>query len=273
MPSRIFFQSSLPRSGSTLLQNIMGQNPDFYVTPTSGVLELVYSARGQFTHSPEFSAQDRGEMAKAFAAFCRGGVESYFDALTDKPYVLDKSRGWGIHHGFLSSFYPEPKIVCMVRDLRAIFASMEKNHRDNQHLDNGMVNHAEMTGTSTEKRVQMWANSQPVGLAIERLQDIFVQGIDKHMLFVRYEDLCSQPYAQMARIYKYFGLPEFDHDFDAVAQLTVEDDAVYGIYGDHKIRPEVTPPKADFREVLGPQLCSSIEQSYSWFFKLFSYSS
>ena len=41
---KLFFQSSLPRAGSTLLQNIMGQNPDFYVTPTSGVLELVYAA-------------------------------------------------------------------------------------------------------------------------------------------------------------------------------------------------------------------------------------
>ena len=37
---QIFFQSSLPRAGSTLLQNILGQNPEFYVTPTSGVLEL-----------------------------------------------------------------------------------------------------------------------------------------------------------------------------------------------------------------------------------------
>jgi len=55
---KIFFQSSLPRAGSTLLQNVMGQNPDFYVTPTSGVLELLYASRGNFTSSPEFKAQD-----------------------------------------------------------------------------------------------------------------------------------------------------------------------------------------------------------------------
>ena len=212
-------------------------------------------------------------MSKAFSSFCRKGVEGFFDALTDKPYVLDKSRGWGIHYGFLNSFYPEPKIVCMVRDLRAVFASMEKNYRRNQHLDSGMVNHAEMTGTSTEKRVQMWANSQPIGLAIERLHDMFAQGISEHVLFVRYEDLCSQPYAQMVRVYKYLGLPEYDHDFDNVAQITAEDDTVYGIYGDHVIRKEVTPPKPDFREVLGQGICQSIENSYSWFFKLFSYSS
>jgi hypothetical protein len=43
MPSaivpKIFYQSSMPRAGSMLLQNILAQNPDFYVIPTSGLLE------------------------------------------------------------------------------------------------------------------------------------------------------------------------------------------------------------------------------------------
>ena len=39
---KIFYQSSLPRAGSTLLQNVLAQNPDIYATPTSGVLELVF---------------------------------------------------------------------------------------------------------------------------------------------------------------------------------------------------------------------------------------
>ena len=45
MKQQIFFQSSLPRSGSTLLQNILAQRNDMYATPTSGVLELLYGAR------------------------------------------------------------------------------------------------------------------------------------------------------------------------------------------------------------------------------------
>src|SRR5271155_615721 len=91
---KIFYQSSMPRSGSTLLQNIMAQNPDFYVTPTSGLLELVYGARASYTGNAEFNAQDADAMKKAFLGFCRAGMEGYFRALTDKPYVIDKSRGW-----------------------------------------------------------------------------------------------------------------------------------------------------------------------------------
>ena len=63
---KLFFQSSLPRAGSTLLQNILAQNPDVYATPTSGVLELVFAARGNYTNSPEFKAQDSDLMKTGF---------------------------------------------------------------------------------------------------------------------------------------------------------------------------------------------------------------
>ena len=96
MVDKVFFNSSLPRSGSTLLQNILAQNDDFYVTPTSGVLELVFGARANYTSSPEFKAQNDDDMKIAFKAFCRDGVFGFFNALTDKPYVMDKSRGWDI---------------------------------------------------------------------------------------------------------------------------------------------------------------------------------
>ena len=66
MEQKIFFQSSLPRSGSTLLQNILAQRDDMYATPTSGVLELLYGARANYTDSPEFKAQDTELMKKAF---------------------------------------------------------------------------------------------------------------------------------------------------------------------------------------------------------------
>ena len=53
-------------------------------------------------------------MERAFIGFCRGGLEGYATALTDKPWLLDKSRGWGVHYGFLNAFYPNPKIICML---------------------------------------------------------------------------------------------------------------------------------------------------------------
>lgn len=271
MVQKIFFQSSLPRAGSTLFQNIMGQNPEFYVTPTSGVLELLYSARHNYTNSPEFKAQDADQMKSGFINFCHSGIFGFFNGVTDKKYVLDKSRGWGIHYGFLNSFYPEPKIICMVRDLRAIFASMEKNFRKNQHLDSGLVNHSTMKGTTTEKRIDIWAQGQPVGLAIERLFQIFKEGIDKKMLFIKYEDLAENPGQQMKRVYDYLELPYFEHDFNNIMQLTQEDDSIYGIYGDHQIRKKLEPLRPDWKEVLGTTASQWIKNNYKWFYDEFKY--
>ena len=143
------------------MQNILGQNPDFYVTPTSGVLELLFAARGNYTNDGSFNAQDPELMKKGWLNFCRQGVEGFFNAITDKKYVVDKSRGWGIHYDFLNSFYPNPKVVCMVRDLRSIYTSMEKNFRKHPEKDSGIVNWAEMKNTTTGKRVDHWSQNPP----------------------------------------------------------------------------------------------------------------
>ena len=271
MPNQIFFQSSLPRAGSTLLQNIIGQNPNFYVTPTSGVLELLYASRANYSTSPEFKAQDPELMRRGFQSFCTYGLSGFFNGITDKPFIMDKSRGWSIHYEFLNSFYPNPKIICMIRDPRAIFASMEKNFRKSQHTDSGIVNHSKMQNTTTQKRVELWAQTPPVGLAFERIQQIVLEGISAKILFIKFEDLTAQPEQVMGKIYGFLNIPYYQHDFENVQQLTQEDDVVYGIYGDHAIRQQVQPVPNTYKEILGTSTCNWIKQHYDWFFREFKY--
>jgi len=268
---KLFFQSSLPRAGSTLLQNILAQNPDIYATPTSGVLELVYAARANYSNSPEFKAQDSELMKTGFLSFCKEGMKGFYEGVTDKKYVVDKSRGWGIHYGFLNQIFDKPKIVCMVRDLRDIYTSMEKNFRKNQHKDFGIVNHAELKGTSTPKRIDIWANSQPVGMSIERLQEIFRQGVNENILFIKYEDLCLYPDLIMRKIYDYLEIPYFQHDFENIEQITKEDDEVYGIFGDHKIKKTLELLPSDAQKILGSDICDWIYNQYGWYNEIFKY--
>jgi sulfotransferase len=268
---KIFFQSSLPRAGSTLLQNILAQNPDIYATPTSGVLELVFAARANYTNSAEFKAQDAELMKKGFLNFCEKGMIGFYEGITDKKYVVDKSRGWGIHYDFLNTIYPEPKIVCMIRDLRDIFCSMEKNYRKNPEQANPILDWSKMQGTTVPKRIDIWANGIPVGLALERLAEMFRLGTDKHILFVKYEDLCMYPDTEMTRIYKHFDLPYYQHDFDNIEQVTKEDDEVYGVFGDHTIRTKLEPLQSQAKKILGADVCDWIYNNYKWFYDRFGY--
>lgn len=249
----------------------MGQNPNFYVTPTSGVLELVFGARLNYTNSPEFTAQDPQLMREGFLNFCRQGMLGFFDAVTDKPYVLDKSRGWGYHYGLLNTFYPNPKIICMVRDLRDIYSSMEKNFRKHPEKHPEIINHAQMQGTTTEKRIDIWAANPPVGMAIERLYQIIKEGNDKHIHFVKFETFSKSPQKEMEKIYNYLELPYFEHDFNNIEQLTEEDDKIYGIYGDHNIRPKLEPIVSDAKQILGKGACDWIKNNYKWYYDYFKY--
>jgi len=271
MTKKIFFQSSLPRSGSTLLQNIIGQNPEFYVTPTSGLLDLLAASRKAYTKGPTFRAQDPAIMKKAFNGYCKAAVNGYFSLITDKPYVVDKCRGWGHNRKFLEKFVDDPKIICMVRDLRCVYTSMEKIHRANPDMDTGIENWGKGTGTTTSKRIQVWAEGPPVGHAIDRLEQMFHEGIEEKILFIRYEDLTTNPTREMERVYTYLGLPNFTHDFDNVEQLTFEDDSVHGMFGDHKIRKKVKLVQPTYNEVLGPEISNFIVDTHKWFYDYFKY--
>jgi sulfotransferase len=268
---KIFFQSSLPRAGSTLLQNILGQNPDFYTTPTSGLLELLYRSRNGFSDSPEFKAQDEETMKKAFMGYCKGGLEGYFKNITDKKYIVDKSRAWGVNYDFLNMFYEDPKIVCMLRDPRDIFASMEKNYRKNPHINSGVVNNAELKGTTVEKRIDIWAATPPLGISFDWLKDIVSQGLHKKILFIKYEDLTQKPQVELNKIYDFFGVEKYTHDFTNVEQVTHEDDRIHGIFGDHKIRQTVQPLKSTAKDILGIHACNWIKENYKWFYTEFKY--
>jgi sulfotransferase len=272
MPPKIFYQSSMPRAGSTLLQNILAQNPSFYVTPTSGLLELIFGARLNYTNSAEFKAQDEAAMKKAFLAFSRAGMEAYFQALTDKPYVMDKSRGWGVHFDLLNMIFgEEPKIICLVRDLRQILSSMEKKFRQNPDKYRPIENHSNLTGTTTFKRAMLALQNAPVGLAMDRLVEVHQRGWDKKILFLRFEDLTAQPAETLQKVYTYLGVPEFKHNFDKVPQVTQEDDQVFGIPGLHEIRPKVEPLPNDYLDVLGRDVVRFVQNQYAWYLQRFGY--
>jgi sulfotransferase len=128
-----------------------------------------------------------------------------------------------------------------------------------------------MQGTSVPKRVDIWAQGVPVGMALERLSEIFRMGLNSKIHFVKFEDLCLYPEETMRGVYQYLGIPEYIHDFDNIEQVTQEDDTVYGAFGDHAIRQklEVVPSKA--KDILGKDVVDWIWNNYQWYNQAFNY--
>lgn len=269
----IFFNSSMPRSGSTLLQNILGQNPDIHVTPTDGFLELIYAARVNYTNNPEFKAQDREQMLAAWRGFCREGMKGYCAGLSDKSHTCIKSRGIGAHYNWFKAFMDkDPKVIVMVRNLKDILSSMEKLYRKSIESAQQIHNPSEMRGLTTESRVGQWLGGAPVGLSLQRLQQMKLDGTIKKCLVLRFEDLTANPKAVMNKVYEYLDLPSYPHDADNIIQLTQEDDVVYGLTPTlHTVRKKIEEVPHDYFEILGKPLCKEIDKQCMGYQEDFGY--
>ena len=271
MNQTVFYQSSLPRAGSTLLQNIIGQNPQFHVTPTSGMIDLMLGTRIGYNGNKESKAGDKDMWREGFYSYCREGFKGYIKNLTDKPYILDKNRAWGSYYKLINNINPNPKIIFMVRDLRSVFASMEKKFRQHPDIDDGMLDNGKMLNITTQQRVETWASGHPIGYAVNKLHQSILDKTAQNFLFIRYEDLCTNPQPQIDSIYSFFGLEPFKHNFKHIHQITVEDDTVHGIYGDHTIRNSLGMLPDDSKEVLGEHTSNWIYNTYKWYYDIFGY--
>lgn len=268
---KVFYNATLPRSGSTLLQNLLAQNPDIYASPTSGLVELIQAAKIPYTDRPEFAALDSQLMKKCFLSYCKGGIEGYCSAVSDKKYVVDKSFSWGREFNLLTMINNQkPKMIIMVRDLREVFASMEEGYRNSPDKANPNVNWSTLANTTLEKRMNSWATSSPLGSSIDAIMELIVQKVDKDVFFLRYEHLCISPKEVMSSLYAYLEIPYFEHNFNDIQQLTDQNDNMYMF--SHKIKPQLKAVPIKSHTVLGQEACNWIYNTYEWFFRYFKYS-
>jgi len=271
---KVIFNSSMPRACSTLLQNIFNQNPEFYATPTDGLIELIYGAQKQYSTVPEFKASmDQEQTKKAWINFCRHGAHGYLKSITDKPNIVVKARGWKANIDWTNMIFGcEPTMIIMVRDLKGIFASFEKLHRSEPEKISTWYKPEELRGTTVQKRVDMYAKNQPLSLDIDRLETLLCHSkLSNKILFVRAEDLTSTPSVIMNELYSKLNLKAFKHDFDNVEQTTHENDIIHGLGDLHTIRKKVTPLVDDSEEILGKSTCDWIDEEYSWYQEYFGY--
>ena len=119
------FISGLPRAGSTLLANILMQNPRFWAGPTSGILDVMFAVRNQWDKLVEFRAMDPEESEAAKLRVLRGILDAYY-ANVERPVIFDKSRGWLAYLEMAEAVLGRKvKVLVPVRDLRDVLASFE----------------------------------------------------------------------------------------------------------------------------------------------------
>ena len=264
----IVFNASMPRAGSSLLQHIMGQNPNFYVTPTSPLFDLVdHSQQGFYKKPIMLHPSTYDSIENSLYSYCREGIKGYILNLTNKNHFLDKNRGWLSKYLFLQKLYSNPKVICLIRDLRSVFSSFEKQYRKRppKHYE------IEKKYRTVYERYQYFSSTPLIEFYINDLINIVETKNDKNIIFRKFEDMCSNPQETFNKIYNYLDLPIYNHDFNNIKQLYDEVDANLLFIEHNNISPKLQSPLIDYNSVLGDRVSNEIYEKYNGFFNFFNY--
>jgi sulfotransferase len=261
----VYFISGLPRSGSTLLCNILAQNDNLFVSKaTSGCHDILFNIRNQWDKLIEHQAEgvDHDQLKRVL----QNVLNSYHS--TDKNIIIDKGRGWLSLIEMVEFITGQtPKIIVPVRNISEILSSFEKLWRKSTGFSQWNFEQSDYFKAQTvEGRCDIWASAgQPVGLAYNRIKDAISRGYGDKILFLEFDELTGRPEQTMRSVYEFLGEEPFVHDYDQVEQVTSEDDVnIHRIPGLHTIRPKVEPVPKMALDVLGSAMLKKYENSEIW---------
>lgn len=270
----IYFLSGMPRSGSTLLANVLLQNQSIYVTATSGLIDIVRVIRDTCDKNQLFQAIPHDERDQIKLNMIRGAIGGRFDGL--RRVCIDKSRGWPTIFELVSTLFggrDKVKAIICVRDLRDVLASFEKLYRKTLETSSTTQEAGDFFAhrTALGRAEFILGPKEPLGYSMDVIRDAVTRGWRKQMHFVDYDAFCRNPSVILREIYDFIGEGYDDsfHDFENVKQVTVEDDTIHGFVGLHDIRAKIEPQRPQWpivfdNAVLATPFWKRVTQGARW---------
>jgi sulfotransferase len=268
LDKQIVYITGLPQSGSTLLCQLLGQHPDIYSTGYSSPLcQTLISLRRHLSDNDYLLAQLDPDFPRVYQRLVnafRGFIDGWF-AETDKPWVVDKNRSWLNHLETVHLLDPKCRMLVCVRELGQICSSIETQHQKTLLLD--FPDH--LAGLSASERAKkLFADDGRIGAplkAIESMQDIN-ENIQKHLYYVVFEHLISEPIEAMQGIYQWLGLPSIDVDPHALAIGNHQSNSYDRFKYPHQSYSQIQPPA---RYQIPPRFDAVLKQTFTWFYESF----
>ena len=214
--------SGLPRTGSTLLSSMLSQNPNIHAEGNSAVCQLMWDMQQSVVNSEQIKASNKNVLD----ALVKTIPHTYY-ADVAKPVVVDKCRSWTLPANveILNRYFDSaPKVIVLVRPLVEIVASFMSLRKENgwQDLEAGLLDDGSEPIMRSLAGVE-WARKNNNG----------------EFLFVTYDELVDDTQVSLDRIYEHCGWQPFAHNLDNIVNRYKENDAIYGLAGQHDVRPDI----------------------------------
>jgi sulfotransferase len=255
----LHFVAGLPRSGSTFIINLLKQNPKLDGAAVSSLCSILYQANINWD---KLEANREYPNQEAKINTLKGILEGYHKG-SNKDIIFDKDRMWVSKISLLEELLQrEVKILCPVRNPAEILSSFERIYRNNPLTPTAPEQEGRQTIAS---RALYYSGPEGVlGISHALIKDAIVSGYLDRLLFVDYNKFCNNPKAQMNRIYDFFELPSFKHNFQKIEQTEQYNDIATGHVNLHKIKPAVEKTTVNCVEYLGLDLYEQYNRETFW---------
>lgn len=269
MGKKIVYVTGLPRSGSTLLCQLLNEHPEIgssgHSSPLAPTLEGI---RKNLSGNDFFLSQldvDFDNCYNQLGKGLKGFVDGWF-ADYEEDVVVDKNRGW-LRMAELANFLnPDFTMLVCVRDLAQIFGSVEAQHQKTRLLefpDN-------LDAYSPHARADRLFGKQGIVGGplrhIENIQDLQDKEIQSKIFYVSFEQLVNNPRGSMDQIFKWIGVSEYNLDPDNLKVRPHESDSYYRFKYRHATHSAIRAPKP---HVVQQRIARGLRERFKWYYNRF----
>ena len=227
---KIYFLCAMPRSGNTLFTSIMNQNPDLVVTPKSITLEIMKELfllknRATFKNFPDEQSLDN-VMDEVYNLYYK--YWSYKIIIDRGPVALPGNLK------IMQKHFKQPiRCVVILRDVLDVLASYIK------WFEQEPTAFPNKLKTLDEKISSIMLDDGAVAKELKSIQYLLQH--PEMAVFIKYDDLVTNPEKELRKVYTFLNIPYFSHKFINLDQIIVNglqyDDDVVG-KNMHTIRTE-----------------------------------
>lgn len=258
---KLHFITGLPRAGSTLITNILKQNPKIH---GESVSSLQSNFNSTLVNWNVFEQNKEYNNEKALKGTLNGILNGYHSHI-DKPIIFDKDRGWIASIPTLEAVLDKPvKMLVCVRNPAEILTSFERLKRSNPLYFSRADNFLKEQSSIASRAYYFSGPEGALGQSHRNLHDAVTMGYLDRMLFVDYNRFCNSPKSQLKRIYDFFELESFEHDLNNIVQEEKYNNDPTGFIDLHKVKPTLQKTTVNCVQYIGLNLYEQYNSEIFW---------
>lgn len=266
MSQTIFFSAGLPRSGTTLVQAIMNQNPEMYWTPASPLVEYLTIAHKNFFNTEQtLSFSPFEEDTKILIS----SMATQFYKNNNQKFIVDKCRNWGHPENIVlieKYITKKPKFVVFVRDVLEVLASyiklLNQEGQDTKHFDSRVF--------FGNKKVDdarcdfLMAPGSFIENSIFSIENIIKSKYE--YILIDYNNFIANPMGEINKIYDFLEIPHFSHYLTDIRPFYLEKNPNVGtaLYDLHTIKPTIKKESAPVELILSDYVIQKYKNMSTW---------